>query len=124
MVALVDAWGRLSRFALLAGNRHESPAAAGLLSGLTFGALLADRAFDSDRLRALLALLGAEAVVPPKSNRTKAIDCDAEKYRRRHRVENFFCRIKNFRRIATRYDQTESSYAAMIRMAAIQLALA
>ena len=124
MVALVDALGRLSRFALLAGHRHESPAAAGLLSGLSFGALLADRGFDSDRLRALVASLGAEAVVPPKSNRKEAIDCDMEKYARRHRVENFFCRIKNFRRIATRYDQTESSYAAMICMAAVWLALA
>ena len=124
MVALVDALGRLSRFALLAGHRHESLAAAGLLSGLSFGALLADRGFDSDRLRALVASLGAEAVVPPTSNRKEAIDCDMEKYGRRHLVENFFCRIKNFRRIATRYDQTESSYAAMIRVAAIQLALA
>ena len=94
-------WGRLSRFALLAGYRHESPAVPGLLAGLSFGALLADRGFDSDRLRALLASLGAEAVAPPKSNRTEAIACDMEKYARRHRVENFFCRIKNFRRIAT-----------------------
>ncbi len=124
MVALVDAVGRLSRFALLAGQRHESLAAAGLLSGLSFGALLADRGFDGDGLRALLAARGAEAVVPPKSNRKAAIDCDMEKYRRRHHVENFFCRIKHFRRIATRYDQTESSYAAMIRVAAIWLALA
>ena len=61
--------------------------------------------------------------MPPKSNRKEAIDCDMEKYRRRHRVENFFCRIKNFRRVATRYDQTGSSYAAMIRIAAIWLAL-
>ncbi len=100
MVALVDALGRLSRFALLAGRRHESPAAPGLPSGLSFGALLADRGFDSDRPRALLAGLGAEAVVPPKSNRKEAIDCDMEKYRRRHRVEKFLCRIKHFRRIA------------------------
>ena len=53
-----------------------------------------------------------------------AIDCDMKKYARRHRVENFFCKIKNFCRIATRYDQTESSYAATIRMAAVWLALA
>ena len=67
------AGGRLweaSRFALLEGHRHESPAAA----GLSFGALL--------------AALGAEAVVPPKSNRKEAMDCDMERYRRRHRVEN------------------------------------
>ena len=99
-------------------------AAQGLLSGLSFRALLADRGFDGDRLWALLAALGAEAVVPTKSNRWEAIDCDMEKYWRRHRVENFFCRIKHFRRIVTRYDQTESSYAAMIRIAAVWLALA
>ena len=87
MVALVDAFGRLSRFVLLAGHRHESPAAAGLLSGLSFGALLADRGFDSDRLRALLAALRAEAVVPPKSNRKEAIDCDMEKYQAAPRGE-------------------------------------
>ena len=66
----------------------------------------------------------AEAVAPPKSNRKEAIDCDMEKYRRRHRVENFLCRIKHFRRIATRYDQPESSYAAMIRIVVVWLALA
>ncbi len=121
---MVDALGRLSRFALLEGQRHELPAAEGLLSGLPFGALLADKGFDGDGLRKLVSSLGAEAVVPPKSNRKEAIAFDAEKYKRRHRVENFFCRIKNSRRIATRYDQTESSYAAMIRVVAIRLALA
>ena len=73
---------------------------------------------------ALLPSLGSEAVVPPKRNRKKAIDCDMEKYARQHLVENFFCRIREFRRIATRYDQTESSYAVMIRMAAVRLTLA
>ena len=120
----MDALGRLSRFTLLAGHRHESPAAPGLLSGLSFGALLADKGFDSDGLRELLSSLGAEAVVPPKSNRAKSIACDMAKYGRRHRVENFFCRIKSFRRVATRYDQTESSYAATIYAVASRLALA
>ena len=106
--------------ALLEGQRHELPAAEGLLSGLPFGALLADKGFDGDGLRKLVSSLGAEAVVPPKSNRKEAIAFDEEKYKRRHRVENFFCRIKR----ATRYDQTESSYAAMIRVVAIRLALA
>ena len=95
MAALVDAVGRLLRFVLLSGRRHESLA----VSGLSFGALL--------------AALGAEAVVSPKSNRREAIDCDMEKYRKRYRVKNLFCRTKRFHRIATRYDPTESSCAAM-----------
>ena len=122
MVALVDAVGRLARFELLPGQRHESVAAEGLLSGLSVGALLADRGFDGDGLRDALDERGAEAVIPPKSNRKKDIGCDMEKYRRRHLVENFFCKIKYFRRIATRYDQTASSYAAMIWVAAAVLA--
>ena len=73
MVALVDAAGRLARFELLPGQRHESLAAEGLLSGVSFGALLADRGFDSDALRDSLDERGAEAVIPPKSNRKKAI---------------------------------------------------
>ena len=123
MVALVDALGRLARFELLPGNRHESVATEGLLKGLSFDALLADKGFDSDGLRDSLDARGAEAVIPPKSNRVKAIDCDMAKYRRRHRVENFFCKIKHFRRIATRYDQTASSYAALVWVVASVLAL-
>ena len=62
MVALVDAAGRLARFELLPGQRHESLAAEGLLSGVSFGALLADRGFDNDALRDSLDDRGAEAV--------------------------------------------------------------
>ena len=64
--------------------------------------MFVDGGFDSNRLRVSLAKLGAEAESPPKSNRNEAIDCDMEKHRRRHRVENFFCRIKHFRYITTR----------------------
>ena len=92
-------------------------------SEASFGALLAGPRFDGDGLRAQLAVLW-EAGVPTKSNRREAIDCGMEKHRRRRCVENFFCRIKHFRRIATRYDQTELSYTAIIRSAAIWLALA
>ena len=123
MVALVDALGQLARFKLLPGHRHESLATEDLLEGLSFDALLADRGFDGDGLRDSLAERGAEAVIPPKSNRAKDIDCDMGKYRKRHLVENFFCKIKYFRRIATRYDQTASSYAALIWVAGAMLAL-
>ena len=97
MAALVDALGRLSRFTLLAGRHREPPAVPGLLSGLSSRVLLADRGFDSDGSRALLSTLRAEAEASPKSNRKETIDCDMEKYRRCHRVENFFRCIKHFR---------------------------
>jgi transposase len=103
IVALVDALGNLVRFVLLPGQRHDSVGVAPLLKDLDFDALLADKAFDGNALRADLNDRGAVAVIPPKSNRATDISCDFEMYKWRHLVENFFCKIKEFRRIATRY---------------------
>jgi transposase len=114
IVALVDALGTLVRFVLLPGQQHDSVGVAPLLTDLDFSALLADKAFDSDVIRADLADRGAVAVIPPKANRVAASPCDVERYKWRHLVENFFCKIKEFRRIATRYDKTDTSFAAMI----------
>ena len=66
------------------------------------GALLADKAFDNDWLRAELNRRGAIAVIPPKADRKDPIHCDFEMYKWRHLIENFFCKLKEFRRIATR----------------------
>jgi transposase len=122
IVALVDALGNLVRFVLLPGQRHDSAGVAPLLTDLDFSALLADKAFDSDAIRADLADRGAIAVIPPKANRVNAIPCDFEIYKWRHLVENFFCKIKEFRRIATRYDKTDTSFSAMINLVGTVLA--
>ena len=116
IVALVDALGNLVRFVLLPRQRHGSVGVAPLLTDLDFAALLADKAFDSDGLRTELDNRGAVAVIPPKANRVTTIPCDFEIYKWRHLVENFFCKIKEFRRIATRYDKTDTSFAAMIQL--------
>jgi transposase len=117
IVALVDALGNLIDFVLLAGQRHDSKGIAPLIEGLTFGAFLGDKAFDSDELRVDLRERGAAAVIPPKRNRKEPINYDHEMYKWRHLVENFFAAIKEFRRIATRYDKTDSSFKAMIYLA-------
>jgi len=122
IVALVDALGNLVRFNLLPGQRHDSVGVAPLLKDLDFAALLADKAFDGDALRAELDDRGAVAVIPPKANRVTTIPCDFERYQWRHLVENFFCKIKQFRRIATRYDKTDASFAAMINLVGSVLA--
>jgi transposase len=122
-VALVDALGNLVRFVLLPGQRHDSVGVAPLIQDLDFAALLADRAFDMDWLRAELDERGATAVIPPKANRAGPIACDFHMYRWRHLVENFFCKLKEFRRIATRYDKTDDSFRAMIHLAASAIAL-
>jgi transposase len=123
IVALVDALGNLSRFALVPGQRHDSIGVAPLIEEIEFEALLGDKAFDNDWLRAELERRGAAAVIPPKANRKRKIDCDFDIYAWRHLIENFFCNLKAFRRIATRYDKTDSSFAAMIYLASSLIAL-
>jgi transposase len=122
-MALVDALGNLVRFVLLPGQRHDSQGVEPLLDGVTFEALLADKAFDNDRIRADLERRGATAVIPPKADRRRAIACDFHMYRWRHLVEHYFCKLKAFKRIATRYDKTDTSYAAMIYLAASLIAM-
>ena len=85
-----------------------------MIEGLRFGAFLGDKAFDSDELRAGLCERGAIAVIPARRNRTEPIEYDHEMYKWRHLVENFFAAIKEFRRIATRYDKTDVSFKAMV----------
>ena len=122
-MALVDALGTLVRFVLLPGQRHDSIGIAPLLDGITFGALIGDKGFDNDALRAELKQRRAQAVIPPKADRKAAMRCDFAMYRWRHLVENFFCDLKQNRRIATRYDKTDTSFAAFIFLAATRMAL-
>jgi transposase len=122
IVALVDALGNLARFVLLPGQRHDSIGVAPLITGVDFDALLADKAFDIDWIRAELDDRGVLAVIPPKADRARYIPCDFAMYKWRHMVENFFCNLKEFRRIATRYDKTDTSYTAMIHLVGACLA--
>jgi transposase len=122
-VALVDALGNLARFVLLPGQRHDSVGVKPLIKDIDFEALLADKAFDIDWLRTELNERGAIAVIPPKANRKQPIACDFHMYRWRHLVENLFCKLKAFRRIATRYDKTDQSFSAMIYLVGAAIAL-
>ena len=108
---------------LLPGQRHDSVGVAPLLFGVAIGALIGDKGFENHRLRHELDAGGAIAVVPPKADRKTPIPCDFAMYRWRHLVENFFCALKNFRRIATRYDKTDQSFEAMINLAGLVMAL-
>jgi transposase len=120
---LVDALGNLARFILLPGQRHDSVGAEPLLDGVAIGALIGDKDFDNDWLRRELDERGVLAVIPPKADHETDIPCDFAMYRWRHLIENFFCAIKNLRRVATRYDKTDQSFIAIIHLVAIALAL-
>ena len=111
-MALVDALGNMFRFLLLPGQAHDIKGVAPLIRDVSFAALLADKAFDADWFLQDLDERGATAVIPPKSNRKVQRDYDTHMYKWRHLVENYFAKIKEFRGIATRYDKTDTSYAA------------
>ena len=122
IVALVDALGNLVRFVLLPGQRHDTIGVPPLIEGVAFGALLGDKAFDVDWLRADLDARGAVAVIPPKAGRKALIACDRAMYRWRHLIENYFAKLKEFRAVATRYDKTDGSFRATINLAAAIIA--
>ncbi|SOE19031.1 transposase [Hoeflea halophila] len=122
IVALVDALGNLVRFLLLPGHAHDMKGVAPLIRDVSFGALMADKAFDANWLLEELHERGASAVIPPKSNRKQQRDYDFEAYKWRHLVENYFAKIKEFRGIATRYDKTDCSYTASWNLAATLIA--
>jgi len=103
------------------GQRGETTGVAALLEGFKFDALLGDKAYDADWLRDDLRQRGAEAVIPPRAKRLNPADYDHEKYKWRHLIENFFQRLKEFRGIATRCCKTDSSFAAIIYLAAAVL---
>ena len=118
ILALTDALGNLVRFVLLPGQRHDTIGMPPLLDGMSFEALLADKAFDSNAIVADLDARGAKVVISQHPNRTKPRDIDVEMYKWRHLIENFFCKLKEFKRIAMRADKTDESFAAIINLCA------
>lgn len=79
--------------------------------------LVADRGYDSDRLRATLRSCGTTPVIPGRRNRKRRIRHDERRYRERWRIEAMFCHLKDFRRIATRYDKLARSYLSAVQLA-------
>lgn len=75
-----------------------------------------DKGYDADRIRERLALDGIEPVIPPISSRCKILPCDKALYRQRNRIERFFNKIKNLRRIATRYDKLRKTFFASLHL--------
>ena len=120
--ALVDTNGLPIRLALTAGEAHDNQLAGSLLSRLKSGTmLLADRGYDADWIRAFVRQRGAWANIPPKRNRTESLCFSPYLYRARNLVERFFNKIKQCRRIATRYDKLAANYLAFIKLASIRV---
>jgi transposase len=117
--AMVDALGNPVAFFLTPGQAHDLQGADALLPQMQADTLLADKAFDADeRVIEPLLAAGKTPVIPPKSNRKIQRTFDKEMYKARHLIENFFCKLKQFRAIATRYDKTARNFLAGIQLAA------
>ena len=121
--ARCDARGRPLGFTLTPGQVHDSQAFLILLRMVDdrIKAMLADKGYDADAIRDALVAEGIEAVIPPKRNRKAPIAYDRELYKQRNLIERMFNKLKNWRRVATRYDKTAESFRGFISIAAIKL---
>jgi transposase len=111
---VVDAIGRLIAGRLTAGQVHDVTQAQPLLQDVPARCVVADKAYDARALRQTIAAAGAKTVIPPRANRREKIRWSKAIYRHRNLVERFFCRIKHYRRIATRYDKLAERFASFV----------
>ena len=118
ILALTDALGNLVRFVLLPGNRFDTIGVSPLIDGMEFQALLGDKAFDANWIVEELDRRGAKVVISQRPRRLSPLSIDEDMYKWRHLVENFFCKLKEFKRIALRACKTDKSFTAMIYLAA------
>jgi transposase len=105
------------RFILTGGQAHDITAAPELLAAVETSAVIADKAYDSNALRALIAATGAQAVIPSTQTRKILIPHDRIAYRLRNRIERFFNKLKHYRHIATRYDRRALYFLACLHLA-------
>ena len=109
------------RFVLTAGQKGDSPQASALIEGLPADVVMADTAYDSDMLRSGILEKGAEAVIPNNPARAIKHPLDKHLYAQRHLIECCFSKLKQFRRVATRYEKTARNYRAVVAISATML---
>jgi len=116
----MDALGRPLRMFLTAGQRSDYIGARALLSGLSEAKrMLADRGYDADWYSEALEDKGITPCIPSRKNRKVPIPHDEIRYKKRHKIENSFARLKNWRRLATRYDRCPKVFLSACALAAI-----
>lgn len=118
---LTDALGRPLRFVLTGGEVSDYKAADTLLENVQAQFVLADKGYDSQHLVDLIEQQGAQAVIPAKANRKVARDYDRQIYKQRNQIERAFNRLKQYRRIATRYDRKTLYFASFLFLASALL---
>ena len=119
----VDALANPVDFILTPGQEADVTQAEPLIRGNKAGTYILDKAYDSDAVVAAARRRGAEAVVPPKKNRKVARDYDKHVYKERKKVEWFINLIKQYRRVATRYEKTARNFLGFVHVASIMVLL-
>ncbi len=122
--ATPDALGNPTAFHLTGGQAPDLAGADALLPDIAAATVIADKGYDAEaRVLAPLRAAGKVAVIPPRRNRKEQRAYDADLYEARHLIENFFCKLKQFRAIATRYDKTARNFLAAVHLAATVILL-
>lgn len=119
--AVGDGRGDPIRFGLTGGETADISSAETMLEGLEAMRFIADKGYDSDALTAWIQAKDAECVIPPRKNRKNPRPYDRQAYRSRNLIERLFNKLKQFRRIATRYDKTAVSFLGFVHLAAALL---
>ena len=122
--AAVDSLGNPVRLMITEGQASDYQKAEDLISGFQTTFVIADKGYDSDAFVLAINSAGAEAVIPPRSNRKELRFYDTELYKERNLVERLFQKLKNYRRIATRYERLARNYNAMLALVATVIWLA
>ena len=121
---VTDALGNPLRWQLTGGEVHDITQAPALVAGFTTEQVIADKGYDSDAFIACIAGAGAQAVIPARKTRREPRFYDRHAYRDRHLIECFFSRLKQFRRIATRYEKLARNFLSMLNLAMAYIWLA
>jgi len=120
---LVNGLGMPVELKVTPGQAADITEAQALLEGHDFDAALGDKGYDSKKLIDYIKSRGAEAVIPPRSNLKDQRAFDRHLYKERNLVERFINRIKQYRRVATRYEKTARNFLAFVQVAAIMVLL-
>ena len=110
----VDALGNPLRFTLTGGQAHDIAQADELIDGIESDYVIADRGYDSQRLRERIVEMGATPVIPPRSNRTEPLPYDEHLYGERHLVECYINKMKHYRHIFSRFDKLAKMYLGFL----------
>jgi transposase len=120
----VDALGNPLRWILTGGEVADITQAGTLIEGLGPDTVIGDKGYDADAFISLIHAAGAAAVIPPRRNRTEQRHYDRHQYKDRNLVERFFNRLKQFRRIATRYEKLARNFTSMLNLVCAYIWLA